>query len=485
MINLRKKFIEFFCLTLAFSLSTSAFGQSVSVSPKSILPMGIVLTGNTVKGKCNGLSKDFVKLTIQPSCYGANLRGGGSVLDPNKGNVGLDLTITNKGQAFSANVEFPNQITWPENYGQTCGWNNVSSGGSVTCDLSGINVNYNCTYKSDSWFLNDYLDCRRVSDNNGDGALNLTIKCGFLYSWSGQNYAAVNSYQKIESVANCGIQNKNIDLSTAVTATSSVAPASLEKYAKRGKVTIDYNGLKISKINVLRNSATGQFEFSGSRSSVTASFYQVKDGSKVPLTQKVEAGFDEYEECLDIKAAFLGQNQFCGSFYSPLMLFFDKKKPLFVGRSSFPLIAGEKMVAWPEKNAPGYFLALDESGKKSIVKSSQLFGDGHGFDNGFLALGVLDSNKDQQIDAKDEKFNKLVLWQDKNGNGVSEASEVFSLSDKLVTKISLSYKDDRRKSYGRNAEARQYSVFSFGDKGAEGEIVDIWFAPIKLQEPKK
>lgn len=465
-------------------LTSQLFAQTISINPKNVAQFGSISTGNKVGSKCNGLSNDYLKLTIQPSCYGANLRGGGNVLEPSQGNIIMNLKIYNGNDVFSGDVEFPNKVTWPENYGQTCSWDN---GSNVECEMAStlVKVQYKCNYISSSWFLNDYLDCTRQGDPNLDGSTNSTAKCGFLYSWSGTNYAAVNSYKKIANVANCGLTDKNQDLGALTKVENLSSPAStIDKYAKRGKVSIELKGVDIKRIGVLKNNTTGQFEFSGNSSSVVATFYQMKGASKVALTQKVESSFDEFEECLDIKAAFIGANQFCGSYYSPLMIFTDKKRPVFAGRSSFPLIAGADMVAWPEKNAPGFFLALDLLGNKKIVKNTQLFGDSAGFENGFAALKELDSNKDNVIDEKDEKFSKLVLWQDVNGNGVSEESEVFPIKEKKLKSISLDYKDDKRKSFGKNAEARQYSTVTFED-GKKGDIIDIWFASFTKDSLKK
>lgn len=481
------KFIIFFYI-YATSL---CFAQTISSTPRSVLPMGIVRTGNTVKTKCDGLTQDHVRLTIQPSCYGINLRGGGTVLDPNKGKVILDLKIKNGPNTFSSTIDFPNKITWPRNYGQTCIWNNLENNKAIVdCDSVNpvVRAHYTCSYvvSPTNWFLNHYLSCLRTNDPNNDQTLNQNIECSFLWNWQGSGLAAVNSYTRIINVANCGIEDKPEILAPQVHVNNAlVAPAKIDIFAQRGKVIVDYNLFNIQKINATLNSTTGKFAFSGAKSNVSASFFQDKDANKVALSQRVEVGFDEFEECLDIKAFFIGQNQFCGSFYSPLMLFFDEHRPLFVGRSSFPLVAGAKIIAWPENHSAGYFLAFDELGNKKIVKGRQLFGEASGVANGFEALNKFDSNKDGVIDEKDKNFKKLLLWRDLNGNGISEAAEVFSLKDKDVKKIMLNYKDDNRKSYGRSAEAREYSTFIFGEKNSKGEIVDVWFSPLDIKRDNK
>ena len=58
--------------------------------------------------------------------------------------------------------------------------------------------------------------------------------------------------------------------------------------------------------------------------------------------------------------------------------------------------------------------------------------------NGFESLKEFDSNNDGIIDEKDKEFTNLLLWQDKNSNGISETDELIKLSDK-VKSINLNY----------------------------------------------
>lgn len=186
---------------------------------------------------------------------------------------------------------------------------------------------------------------------------------------------------------------------------------------------------------------------------------------------------------IDFKVAFPGQTGFCGGYYSPLMVFFDEARPLFNNAVSFPLNPSGRTM-WQDQNAPGFFLALDKNGSKSITQKDQLFGgsedapDAAGA-NGFEALKLLDSNKDGKIDSKDKLFKKLVLWQDVNGNGISEKEEVFSLRQKGIYAIDLAYSSGNIRPLGKNAEEREKSKFHYIDKdGAKksGEIIDIWLA---------
>jgi len=473
--------------TLIALSSWSLMAQTISVMPQNVSSIGSVQVGNTVSNKCDGLNPKFMKLTVQPSCFGANLRSGGNTLKPDHGDLFLDLAITNEGQTYTSTVTFPNKVTWPDNYGQTC---DRDASSNVVCLQEGASVGYTCTMMTQPWFLNSYLQCARIGDPLAMGELNKNVQCGLLYTWAGTGQAAVTSYKEITGVANCGLRERNENWGPSMDVASS-SPATINKYAKRGKVVVSYDGLTMKKLSVVKNNTTGDFIRSGSRSQVTASFYQFdsgKTGNKVPLSQKVEANFDEFEQCLDIKATFLGTNQFCGSFYSPIMLFFDGKMPQFAGTSSFPLVEGVKFVYWPEKKAPGYFLAVDELNTGKVVSNKQLFGESAEYKNGFESLKRFDSNSDGVIDSKDKVFSKLVLWQDANGNGISEKKEIVSLESKGVVSISLKYDDNHKQSFGKRAEARQLAEFSFMKDGQDmkGQAIDIWFSPNAMANaPKK
>ncbi|KZX58303.1 hypothetical protein A3709_02235 [Halioglobus sp. HI00S01] len=55
---------------------------------------------------------------------------------------------------------------------------------------------------------------------------------------------------------------------------------------------------------------------------------------------------------------------------------------------------------------------------------------------------VFDSNQDGVLDAEDERFEEFALWQDANSNGVTDAGELFALSELGVDAIALTYSDD-------------------------------------------
>ena len=72
-------------------------------------------------------------------------------------------------------------------------------------------------------------------------------------------------------------------------------------------------------------------------------------------------------------------------------------------------------------------LAYDLNGSGTIETGRELFTPGFAggsFASGLAALASLDSNADGVIDAQDAAYDKLVVWQDANHDGVSDAGEI-------------------------------------------------------------
>ncbi len=84
-------------------------------------------------------------------------------------------------------------------------------------------------------------------------------------------------------------------------------------------------------------------------------------------------------------------------------------------------------------------LVIDRDGSGSITHVSELsfLAEKDGATSAWDGLSVLDSSRDGKIDAKDTRFGELKVWADRNGDGVSQADEIRSLTELGITEISL------------------------------------------------
>jgi len=72
------------------------------------------------------------------------------------------------------------------------------------------------------------------------------------------------------------------------------------------------------------------------------------------------------------------------------------------------------------------FLAQDLN-EDGIVENNEMFGAGGG--DSFVELGALDTDSNGVLNEADADFGRLVLWQDRNGDGISQSNEVVFFGD--------------------------------------------------------
>ncbi len=118
------------------------------------------------------------------------------------------------------------------------------------------------------------------------------------------------------------------------------------------------------------------------------------------------------------------------------------------------------------------FLTIDLNDNGIIDNAGEMFGDQTGYANGFLALRQLDSNADGYITAEDASFNDLRIWIDSSMDGYSQADELHTLSELLITSINLSYSDVNT----TNAGNKIYQTGTFTINGNSRTVADVYFA---------
>ena len=138
------------------------------------------------------------------------------------------------------------------------------------------------------------------------------------------------------------------------------------------------------------------------------------------------------------------------------------------------------------------FLALDKNNNGLIDNGTELFGNHtitdtsypyilSGGTNGFEALKLYDDNGDGIINMQDRVFDKLLLWNDVNKDGLSQSDELSYLKDSNIAAISLDYKNTNTIENGNTI--KQSSKVFFKD-GTTTIANDVWFKvdPSKVVE---
>lgn len=116
-------------------------------------------------------------------------------------------------------------------------------------------------------------------------------------------------------------------------------------------------------------------------------------------------------------------------------------------------------------------LFLDRNGNNLVDDGRELFGDQEGDEHGFAKLSRYDDNNDGIIDENDSVFNDLRLWQDLNGDGICQTTEVRALAQHNIKSIALAYQNQNIND-GKGNTIAQTSTFTRND-GSIGNTADV------------
>lgn len=121
------------------------------------------------------------------------------------------------------------------------------------------------------------------------------------------------------------------------------------------------------------------------------------------------------------------------------------------------------------------FLVRDLNANGIIDDVNEMFGDAQ--QSGFDALSELDDtanggNADGVIDAQDSGFADLAVWQDANGDGITDSGELLSMAEVGIESISLANQASSLMKAGNSIDAT--GTFTFTDQRT-GTIADVGF----------
>ena len=145
---------------------------------------------------------------------------------------------------------------------------------------------------------------------------------------------------------------------------------------------------------------------------------------------------------------------------------------------TFDLLATGTRIPTGWVGAGDGLLVRDLNGNNSIDSGAELFGDATVLPNGmtakdgFQALAALDSDHNGVIDANDQSFNELQVWQDVNQDGISQEDELHSLESLSIKSISLGFNPVSQDNAGNWIGLE--STYQTTDEEIH-RLVDVWF----------
>jgi hypothetical protein len=144
----------------------------------------------------------------------------------------------------------------------------------------------------------------------------------------------------------------------------------------------------------------------------------------------------------------------------------------------------KEQLSWTAADSSIAFLAMDRNGNGSIDSGAELFGnftrkrDGTLAQNGFDALADLEDpgHADGAITPLDSAYSKLLLWIDKNHDGVSQPSELWPLASAGIVRIETSHVTRRRRDkYGNRYRYEGSAMIIDNGQMRPRRVFDVFF----------
>ncbi|MFA6539955.1 MAG: calcium-binding protein, partial [Negativicutes bacterium] len=203
-----------------------------------------------------------------------------------------------------------------------------------------------------------------------------------------------------------------------------------------------------------------------------------KSGDPIPNPHESPGYDDNYKNYFNCKqlAKEYSNTGYIRPSHDPIALDLDGDGVEFVKSGAYFDYDGNKFAeraTWLGKDDG--WLTRDVNGDGAINDGTELFGDsmkkkdGTLAKNGFDALAEFDDNKDGVIDDKDAVYSQLRVWQDANGNGISDAGELKTLAEVGIKQLNLNKTDVTGAEQANGESVRQQGSFVW-NSGVIGQM---------------
>jgi hypothetical protein len=139
---------------------------------------------------------------------------------------------------------------------------------------------------------------------------------------------------------------------------------------------------------------------------------------------------------------------------------------------SFDLLGTGKAIQSGWLSGNDGFLAVDNNGNGQIDDIGELFG-GASKGSGFAKLASYDSNGDGQVNAADAGYASLLIWQDANSNGKTDAGELVGLAAAGVVSLTVAHTELPFLDANHNLHLERSSVTL--SNGTTADMTDVYF----------
>ena len=300
-------------------------------------------------------------------------------------------------------------------------------------------------------FIDDVVNAKsdleglRAFDSNKDGSLSsLDAKFAEFKVWQDRDGDGAAEANEILSLTQAGVRSINLagTMVNGSTKLGEVAVINKGSYTRTNGSTMEFLDAALTYFSSATNLpeiAVQQMSYGKKASKYVISY---SDGSMTLNPAKKKGEIDLRAGALTASSLLTFKNKTVGML-SPIILDLDgdgvEMRSIKKAKAAFDM-NGDGAVddtGWVGKDDG--FLVIDRNNDGRINHASELSfaAEDPGAVSDLEALSALDNNGDGVLNKDDVRFGELKVWQDVNGNGVTDAGELKTLASLGITEIGL------------------------------------------------